>query len=133
MPLDRAHVTVASRVMLPAYPLFMGALGVSFVVAPDRILLKTPTFNFADRLAPLPLWGVMFLLAAAGMTLALLIHRRAAYQAAIVVAFGAMGWWTILTFASTVAGDASPTAALWPAFVSVALYATYQSLVSREV
>ena len=41
MPLDRAHVTAASRVMLPTYPAFFGGLGAGLLLTPTQRLTSS--------------------------------------------------------------------------------------------
>lgn len=133
MPLDRAHVTVASRIMLPTYPLFVGSVGLSMTLTPLDRLLETPAFAYAADLAPLRLWGAGFLAVAAILIAGLLVHRRSTYVAGLAVMVTWMGGWTALLALSAINGDSSPSAWTWPAFVAVAGFATMSSLFAREV
>ncbi|NUO57304.1 MAG: hypothetical protein HOV78_11610 [Hamadaea sp.] len=133
MPLDRDHVTVGSRIMLPTYPLFIGGVGLSLTFTPIDRLLETPAFAYAADLAPLRLWGAGFLAVAAILIIALLAHRRAAYLAGAAVMVTWMAGWTGLLVLSAIKGESSYSAWMWPAFVAVAGYATMSSLLAREV
>ena len=132
MPLDRAHVTAASRVMLPTYPAFFGILGAGLVFTPTGRLTATPVFRYVDdHLLDIHLWGVGFLLLAAAFAAALLTHRRRVYQLALGCAIGWMSLWTVLAAASA-AETGSFTAWAWPAFVGVACWASLVSLETKE-
>lgn len=130
MPLRRATVTAASRIMLPTYPLFFAVVGLSLTLTGDR-LLATPGFRFADSLLPLEVFGVGYLLGALVLTLALLVDRassRRTYQHALAAAMVWMLGWTGLMVAAAVEDLASFSAWVWPAFVARACWASYVSL-----
>lgn len=133
MPLDRAHVTVASRIMLPAYPLFAAGIGLSLILTPLDRLSETPAFRYVAELAPLRLWGAVFLTVAAVLVVALLVRRRPAYVLGLSLMCMWMLGWAGLLVASAIKEESSWSAWTWPLFVAVACYASLASLLSREV
>ena len=135
MQLDRKHVTVASRVMLPAYAVLFAGLGLNYVVTSRARLTLSPTLAYADGLLPLPAWGVLFLCVAALMVAALLTKTRMLFRYGLWLGIVCMTIWAGV-FASAAygpGGDASPAAFLWPAFVATACYASNRSLLTGEV
>ena len=132
MPLDRAHITTASRLMLPVYALFFAGVGLSLTLTPQPRLRQTPAFAYADRLLDLDWWGAGYLVVALALTLALVLRHRATYRAALAVGCVWMAGWAVLVAVSAWEGQASFAAWTWPAFVALASYATLRSLAVRE-
>ncbi len=128
MDLQRANVTVASRVMLPANVLFFAVLGANYLLTPNSLLIETPTLRYADGVMQIHAWGVMFVGIAVLMAVALLVHRRVVYQFALWMAMVSMFIWMVVTVASFFLGDASPGAWIWPWYVATACYASSKSL-----
>lgn len=87
------RLTFASRIMLPAYPLVYATIGAAFLAqAPSRT--STDAFDAAVALAPIPVWGVLFLAVAAAEAVAmLLVDRPRLYIGALVVGAGIAGFW----------------------------------------
>lgn len=133
MTLDRANVTVASRVMLPTYPVFFVGFGSALLLTPARVMQATPAFHTAAGVMPLPTWGGLLIAAAVFQVFALLVHRRSVYIAALSVAFASMVAWAVVFAYAAASGGAPWTAPMWPAFIAVACYATIRSLEAREV
>ena len=133
MPLDRAHVTVASRVMLPAYVVFFAGLGVNYVATPDSRLKASPALDYAAQFMSLPAWGGLFLVASALMFVALVSRRRVLYRYALLLCAYSMGVWTLANILAAFHSDATPLGWLWPAIVVAACVASYRSLTVREV
>ena len=132
MPLDRAHVTTASRVMLPAYPVFFTGVGLSLTLTPEDRLKATPAFDYADRLIDLDVLGGGFLALAAAFVVALLIRRRSLYQQMLSVAVVWMTAYAALMLVSALDGRASFSAWTWPGFIALACWASLRSLAVRE-
>lgn len=130
MPLARTHVTAASRAMLPTYPVFFIAVGLSFTLTPVERLVATPGLRFADGFVPVGIWGLGFLAVATVLVAALLAHRRRVYQVGLGVAIVWLALWALILAISAFASTSSFTAWIWPAFVARACWA---SLVSLEV
>ena len=133
MPLTRATVTVASRIMLPTYAMFFAGVGLSLILTPGERLVQTPAFLYADRLISLTWWGIGYLVLAVVMLWAMAVHSRMAYRYALSAAFVWMASWAALSFAAALdGGQASFSAWTWPAFVAVACWATLASLAAGE-
>src|SRR5690348_15692484 len=114
MPLDRAHITVASRVMLPVYPIFSALFGLGLLLTPRDRMLQTPVFQTADHVAPLPTWGVLFLVVAALQVSAMVAKTRPRYTLALGLLIVLMGVWTVVFIASALHDQAPWTSPLWP-------------------
>lgn len=128
MPLTRAFVTAASRVMLPTYPPFALYIGLVYATDPLGRLEGSSAFP----LLPTALWGAGFIAAGTVLVAALVVRRRSLYVLALapllvwlLVWAGALAW-------NAVFGDGSFSAPAFPAFVAVACWATMISLQSRE-
>lgn len=132
MPLTRANVTVASRVMLPAYPILAAAVGLNYLVAGDRLLEVGVIYRVADKIVPLHWWGLMFLIVALAQAFALVSRSRLAYELALALMAGAMVTWGSVGLLAAAREGGSWTAALWPGFVAVACIASFRSLNERE-
>lgn len=132
MTLDRANVTRASRVMLPAYPLFFTAFSLALLLTPPEVMRATPSFRTAAGIMPLQTWGIILLGVALFQFAALAVRRRTMYLAALSVGLVCMGLWALVFAYAAARGGAPWSAPIWPAFIAVACYATMRSLESRE-
>lgn len=132
MPLDRRHVTVASRVMLPTYPVLAGGLGIGFLLTPEAELLKTPIYRSMDMLMPLGFWGAGLFVMALAQVAALLVNRRPVYVASLSIMIVWMAAWAGVDVWSFTQDEASPFAWLWPAFAARCCWASMQSLLAGE-
>jgi hypothetical protein len=133
MPFARENVTAASRIMLPTYIAMFTAIGATYLLTPVARLNRTPGLAYANDQISVRAWGLLFLAAAAMMSLALLTHRRTLYQYALLVCVVAMTLWAVTLAAAAVNSTATVTAWCWPAFIAVACYASYRSLSVEEV
>jgi CDP-diglyceride synthetase len=133
MPLDRQHMTVASRVMLPRYVVFFTAVASNYLFTPLGRLLDSPGLAYANELMSLRLWGVAFLAAALAMFAALLRHERDLFRAALLFCRLGMLVWAVVLALAAILGDASPTAWAWPWLIEGACKASYRSLTAQEV
>ena len=130
--LTRDNVTAASRVMLPTYVLTFAALGANYVLTPAHTLTQSTALAFADGLMPLPVWGAVFLAASATMLTAIVVHRRLLFRFALRVCAMSMFIWAVVIGLASLGGEASPAAAVWPAFIAVACMASDRSLAIGE-
>ena len=132
-PLTRDRVTAASRIMLPTYPILFLAAGVLLLVqAPART--STDVYDLGRVIAPMWLWGVAFAVIGAAEVYALLASRRRLYVCALIPGAGVAGFWAVLLFGSAAMhANASFTAGLWVAGMTVAQAATARSLAVAEV
>lgn len=133
MPLDRDHVTRASRIMLPTYAAFFGILGTIYLAAPLAKLTASPGLAYADHLLSLRWWGALFLAAAVTMVAALVRRRREWFVAALFLCGLSMAVFSAAQVAAVTVGGASPGSPFWPGFVTAACVASYRSLTAREV
>lgn len=132
MPLTRDHVTIASRVMLPCYPVFALGVGLSFLLTPHGRLLATPTLAYIDQTISLEFVGAGFLAVAAVLAAALVTHRRRTYQLALAVMCLWMLAYAGFTLASAITAEASWSAWTWPAMIAAACWASSLSLAAQE-
>lgn len=132
MPLTRANVTVASRIMLPTYCALFAVLGINYMTT-GRRLLESPALEYADRALPLPAWGAMFLAMSGVMVTALMMHERLWFRFALWLAIVCLLSWSLMFLAAAIWSDASPTACVWPLFAAVACFASDRSLLKGEV
>lgn len=132
MPLTRATVTAASRVMLPSYPVLFTALGMNYLADSGR-LARSPGLAWIDaHLMPLPGWGLVFLIAATLMVAALLTHHRLVYRLALWMCLLSTAAFAAAMAGAVAFGTASYTAPVWPAFVACCCWASERSLLTRE-
>lgn len=129
MPLDRDHVSPASRVMLPFYAALNLVFGVLFVLDPQHRLDKTPALNPAQGFMPLDSWGLLWLGLATTMTAALCTHVREWYVRALAINIAAWGVWAVvLEIAVFSQPNVSFLVGAIGVVVAVASYASLRSL-----
>lgn len=132
MPLDREHMTVASRIMLPADALFFAVVGANWLTTSRDRLLASPGLEWADRLLPIKAWGALYILVAVVILAALTQGQRVWCRAALLFAgLITLGWAALLAVGALVSG-VSPSGWAWPAYVACACWASYRSLTVRE-
>lgn len=135
MPLTRATVTAASRIMLPAYVLLTAWFGFQYLFDPTGRINRShglvyPRQVMGGTMAP---WGLVFLGLAALMLLAIALRNDTTFALALgmgVVVFLIWFWCSVksMSLDPTVA----PTApAVW-LFIATACFASLVSLVKRE-
>lgn len=136
MPLTRATVTVASRIMLPAYCLLCAAFGLVYTFDPGHRLNTVPALTFQRQVmggTMLP-WGLLFLGLAVLMVLA--FTRKSRMTFAFALCCCAVTWllWGGM-YAVSVAQEprASVLAPVLPLFVVAACIASTASLLKGEV
>lgn len=135
MPLTRATVTVASRIMLPTYVLLVVALGLIYLLDPLDNLRGVPALAFprlvvGGSMAP---WGLIFLSIGAVMGSAFATHSRIWFCFGLCLCAVTFFLWAGMYVVSLVIDpDTSLTAPLYPLFVSTACAASTFSLLARE-
>lgn len=132
MPLDRRHITAASRITLPTYVVLFAALGSNYLYDPDR-LQASPGLHFADSIMPLQVWGGMFVVVASLMLAALVTHVRAVFQYALLVAIISESLWSLSLLLGAFTAELSWTAWIRDAAIAAFCFASYRSLMKREV
>jgi len=132
MPLDRAHVTAASRITLPLYPALYLGVGLAFLLQ-DASRTSGPAFDVAKIIMSIHAWGWVFIAVATLEAAALLTHRRAIYQLALIPGSFLAGFWAVVLAGSAFASPlVSYTSGMWVAGMAVAQAATARSLARRE-
>lgn len=132
MPLTRANVTVASRVMLPAYTIFFAVVGASLITTPLARLAATPMLRYADTIMSVRIWGALFVACALLMAAALARHHRTMFRFALLVCFFSMVLWAVVAILGVFYEPVSYSAWAWPALVAAACMATNRSLAKGE-
>ena len=136
MPLTKATVTAASRIMLPTYVALTATLGVVYTFDPlDRLnsvhALTAQRWVMGGQMWP---WGVLFLGLSAVMLAAFRTHRREWFVFALYGCAAAFVMWGLLYAASVVLDpETSLLAPVYPLFVARACRASAKSLLAREV
>lgn len=133
MPLDRAHITSASRTMLPAYVVLCLVFGLGYLFDPQGRLGRAPSTTFQRDVMPLEAWGGILLGLAALMLAAIASQRR--YLFAYALCCCALTWfiWGLAIAGSIPRTDnTSYLAPGLPWFVATACIASTRSLVTKE-
>lgn len=131
MPLDRAHLNPALRIMVPAFVIFFAVIGVNFIANTPRLGLS-PMLQYADGLMPLQVWGGLFLFCSLLMAAAMVRHHRGMYRYGLLVCCLSMILWTLVAIAGAVVEPVSFSAWAWPALIAAAAFATNRSLERRQ-
>ncbi len=133
MPLDRRNVTIASRVMLPAYALLNGAFAAAFITDPQSRLTLTPSLDIARAFMPLWAWGLVWFTLASFMVMALVVHHRGVFVGVLSANVAVWAIWGVLVeVAVTTQPNVSYLAGVLPWFVAAASFASMLSLLNRE-
>lgn len=133
MPLDRAHITAASKIMLPTYVVLATLAGCVYTFDPFGRVAGIHALTFQRSVMPVWLWGCPFLVLAALMVLALVRRSRDGFAFALAVSSVAwFAWGCLYLVSATTDPEASVLAPAFPWFVAVACIASMVSLVKRE-
>lgn len=133
MPLDRANVTIASRVMLPSYAALNLAFAVAFLSDYQNRLSLAPSLDIARAWMPIERWGILWFTLTALMVMALVVRHRPAFVAALAINAGSWFAWGFLTTAAIFTQpNVSPLAGVLPWFVATASFASMLSLLAGE-
>lgn len=132
MPLTRANVTVASRVMLPAYTIFFAIIGAGLITTPFQRLSASPMLRYADTIMSVRIWGALFVACALLMLAALARQHRTMFRFALLICFFSMVLWTIVAALGVLYEPVSYSAWAWPAMIAAACMATNRSLAKGE-
>lgn len=130
--MHRDEVTPATRIMVPAYAIFFGWIGLSHVLTPLQKLLLTPGLRHTQPLVDLRIWGAIFLSISAALVFAMIrpgSHKArptAAYV--LLVAVITMGIWMFFLIGASIFGEASIGAGAYAFLPMSACYATYRAL-----
>lgn len=132
MPLDPAHVTGPSKIMVPTYLIFFAVNGLNYMTASANWLLPSPMLRYANELMPIRVWGALFVTCAALMAWAMVRANRTEYRFALLVCALSMVIWTGIAVAGIWVEHVSFSAWTWPGLVSAACFATNLSLARND-
>lgn len=133
MPLDRAHVTIASRLMLPAYTVLNAAFAGMFLLDPQQRLQAAPSLDHARSWMPIDRWGLAWFALAALMVTALIVQHRPTFVAALSINTAVwFTWGLVVETAVLTQPNVTPLAGVLPWFVATASFASMLSLLSGE-
>lgn len=106
------------RLLLLPFPALAAAMGLGYAFG-DPVRTNSASFTFAKELAPMPAWGLIFLIGAIVLSVTLATHSRAATTLALLVGGGIYTWWGLCLAASTVL---DPRASLnaWAVYLTIA-------------
>lgn len=135
MPLNRSNVTIASRVMLPAYIVLATAYGFVYVADPFGRLAGAHSLDFPRKVmgGSMVAWGLLFLGLALFLSLMLFKQARRGYVLGLCICAAAWLAWAFL-YAVSIWTDprASILAPVGPLFYCTASIASALSLLARE-
>lgn len=132
MPLDRDHVTLGSRTMLPTYPMLAIGFGGALLLTPLRELLTVPAYRTAHDVLPMHLWAGLFITVGIVQIAALVVHRRPVYIYSLALLLVLLGVFTAVFVTGAARGTNPWTAPMFPAFAARACWATIRSLAAGE-
>lgn len=132
MPLTRATVTAASRIMLPCYPALAAWIGLAYLFG-DPSRTNTPSFQVARDLMPMRGWGCVFLAIAVLLLVGYALRSRDVTVFVLSMATVAyLMWAAFFVWALLTAPDASLVAPAWPLFSALACTASATSIARLE-
>ena len=99
--LTRDNVTVASRIMLPAYVAAFAGVGLLFVFQAASRTSST-IFEVPKLLLPIQMWGLLFLAVSVSEVLALVLNRRRLFLRCLIVGSGLTTFWAVVIGSSAV-------------------------------
>lgn len=141
MPLDREHISRPSRIMLPTYIVGYLWFGLGYMLTPDSLINQSPVLHYAETIMSMEAWGLLFVFDAGLLACALAAgyrrparhwHRVAAMYALLLTAV-TLATWTAVVVASTLAGVASFGSGALPFICTAACFASYVSLLRRDI
>lgn len=132
MPLDREHVTAASRIMLPSYAVFFAVVGLGYMFGQAGRVFASPMLRYADHILPIPVWGGLFVTCSLIMVVALRSHDRLLYRWALTLCGISMVVWMGVAIAGAIWSNVTVTAWVWPGLVTQACRASNRSLLRGE-
>jgi hypothetical protein len=128
MKLTRSNVTIASRVMLPTYLVVAFWIGPVYVLDPGSRLQGSPAFPILPR----PLWGAGFVLAAAVLLAAMLVHKRRLAALSLSPMCLWFGLWMLALGKAAIFDGSSYSAPALPFLAMMACWASMLSLLAGE-
>lgn len=133
MDLIKANVTVASRIMVPAYIVLMTYYGFIYWVDPLERTKSSHALAFPRSLMAINYWGMLFIAIAIAMLIALRQKSRRGYIVALSTACSTWIMWAVMYTVSIFTDhQTSLLAPVGPLFYATCCIATMLSLQSRE-
>lgn len=136
MPLTRSTVTVASRIMLPAYVVLSAAFGLVYTFDPLHRLHSVHALAFQRQVGgdSMLLWGLIFLGLAAAMVVAFSRHNRMLFAFALCCcAVTWFLWGCMYAVSAVIDPQTSLLAPVLSWFVTTCCVASTASLLKREL
>ena len=128
----RNELTPATTIMVPAYAVFFGWIGLSHLITPLARLLLTPGLRRFHDQVDLRIWGAIFLFVAGCLVFAMVRpgSPRARPAASYVLLMGAivMGVWMLFLIGASAFGQASLGAGAYAFLPMMACYASYRAV-----
>lgn len=131
MPLDRRHVTVAQRVMIPVNTAAATLFALAYLTTADR-LREAPTYAAIDKIIPLFFQGIGYACIALILFAGMWTKKRELFVAGLA---WMMSWTVILSGMLVYAWyqhQVTILAWVFPAYMSAACWASMLSLITRE-
>ncbi|HET6909050.1 MAG TPA: hypothetical protein VFH54_06910 [Mycobacteriales bacterium] len=121
-----------TRAQLLPFPGLALVIGLAYILG-DQRRTAAPSFLVAKSLAPMWVWGALFVLGATVMYAALATHSPRLMATALLIGGGIFAWWSVLLFS---AGVTDPRGSLnaWAAYGFIAFghyYAAHRIRVRR--
>lgn len=141
MPLNRAHTTRPTHIMLPTYVVGYAWFGIGYALTPVALIQASPVLKYAENVMSMTAWGALFAFDAALIAAAVIVGEtnprrawpRTAAMYALMLTFILMAIWTGIVVASTFSGVASFGSGALPFICTMACLASYYSLLRRDV
>lgn len=131
MPLTRANVTRASRIMLPAHAIVSAGIGAAWFIQ-DDVRTRIPALYSLRDIWPIQATGMLLLSIGILVAVAILAQRRE--LAAVMLLAGALAYTflAVVIAVSVASHPGSYSAPLWPLYIAAAHLASALSLASDE-
>lgn len=109
--------TGGSRMATWFFPIFTIVIGLIYMFQPEA-RSSSPAFEYARHIAPVRVWGMVFVAIGVWKVVALLRRNAFDYSLAMCAAAGLYFMWAVFFLASSFADDTVSFAApLWPIYV----------------
>lgn len=127
--------------MLPVYIIGYLWFGLGYMLTPDHIIEQSPVLHYAETVMGMDAWGTLFIFDACLLALAKVLGSgrssaswpRTAAMYALLLTGITLAVWTGVVVASTLAGVASFGSGALPFICTAACFATYLSLLHRDL
>lgn len=131
MPLTRANITRASRVMLPAHALLSGGIGIAWLAQSD-VRTRIPALYSLRHIWPIQGTGLLLVCIAALIAVGMATRNRGIAAVMLLAGAGVYLFLAVVIAVSVARHPASYSAPLWALYVAAAHLASALSLASDE-